>query len=247
MDELVKWRLLELEANDAFTNMAIDEALTMTVGSGRSPPTIRFYQWKPAGISLGYYQDASDVLLEADCVRRITGGAAVFHDSADLTYSVVIPEAMSSREISETYKGICSWMLSALSLLNIQASLEGNDIRVSGRKISGNAQARVHNAVLQHGTLIYSFDVEKTARLLKVEREKLMNEVTSIREHQQISFSELYERVKESFVEGKDWEVDDLSDEEQILIKELLKSKYLRKEWNLESPGKNRGPCYVKA
>jgi lipoate-protein ligase A len=79
--------------------MAIDEAILIGVGGGHSPPTLRFYGWKPAALSIGYFQKAED---EVDLhelrrrglgfVRRPTGGRAVLHDN-ELTYSVIVPES----------------------------------------------------------------------------------------------------------------------------------------------------------
>ena len=50
-----KWRLLIHEANDAATNMAIDEALLRT-----GKPTLRFYSWKPSAVSIGYFQGITE-------------------------------------------------------------------------------------------------------------------------------------------------------------------------------------------
>ena len=42
------WRLImDLEPQDAYTNMAVDEALLEGQIGGGSPPTVRFYSWRP--------------------------------------------------------------------------------------------------------------------------------------------------------------------------------------------------------
>lgn len=38
--------------------MAVDETLLNTVSSGESLPVLRFYQWDPPTVSLGYNQSA---------------------------------------------------------------------------------------------------------------------------------------------------------------------------------------------
>lgn len=75
--------------------MARDEALLQACTDDTTPPTLRFYAWRPATISLGYFQDYAEYgslpppagLLSV--VRRTTGGGAILHD-LELTYSIVI-------------------------------------------------------------------------------------------------------------------------------------------------------------
>ncbi|MDB4866581.1 MAG: octanoyltransferase [Cohnella sp.] len=83
--------------------MAIDEALLIAHQEGLTPPTLRFYGWDPATLSIGYFQRAAEeVDLErlhsrgVGFVRRPTGGRAVLH-ARELTYSIVV---------GETYPGI---------------------------------------------------------------------------------------------------------------------------------------------
>ena len=79
--------------------MAVDETLLNTVSSGECPPVLRFYQWDPPAVSLGYSQRADDHLdLEAchragvDVVRRISGGRAVLHWE-ELTYAICFAQS----------------------------------------------------------------------------------------------------------------------------------------------------------
>lgn len=89
-------RLLEVTSCTGPENMAIDEALLQLVGEGRSPPTLRFYVWTSAWISLGSGQSAADVDLHAihergwGIVRRASGGTAVLHQG-QLGYALVLP------------------------------------------------------------------------------------------------------------------------------------------------------------
>ena len=93
------WRLLMDGAADGAWNMAADEAMLAEHAQGRIPPTLRFYSWKPAAISLGYFQRAEREIdlhvcasREIDVIRRLTGGRAVLHD-AEVTYSLVVKES----------------------------------------------------------------------------------------------------------------------------------------------------------
>ena len=51
-------RLIVSPAADGAWNMAVDEALLEAAG-GASPPTLRFFTWDPACLSLGFNQKAA--------------------------------------------------------------------------------------------------------------------------------------------------------------------------------------------
>jgi lipoate-protein ligase A len=77
-------------------NMARDEALLEAVGSGEQPPTLRFYGWEPATVSLGYFQEIAEFRAQPEpirglaVVRRTTGGGAILHDQ-EVTYALAVP------------------------------------------------------------------------------------------------------------------------------------------------------------
>ena len=127
----MEWRLIKDSYHTGFMNMAIDEAIMMAHREGLVPPTIRFYQWSPPAVSLGYFQDLKKEIdvdacknLGVDIVRRPTGGKAVLHDK-ELTYSFIIREnhPLVNASILETYKKISGGMIRGLSYLGIKAEL----------------------------------------------------------------------------------------------------------------------------
>jgi len=127
----MEWRLIKDSYHTGFMNMAIDEAIMIAHREGLVPPTIRFYQWSPAAVSLGYFQDLEKEIdvdvcqdMGIDIVRRPTGGKAVLHDK-ELTYSFVIREShpLVNDSILETYKKISGGMIRGLSYLGITAEL----------------------------------------------------------------------------------------------------------------------------
>ncbi len=127
----MEWRLIKDSYHTGFMNMAIDEAIMIAHREGLVPPTIRFYQWSPPAVSLGYFQDLKKEIdvdvcknLGIDIVRRPTGGKAVLHDK-ELTYSFIIKEnhPLVNNSILETYKKISGGMIRGLSYLGIKAEL----------------------------------------------------------------------------------------------------------------------------
>jgi len=127
----MEWRLIKDSYHTGFMNMAIDEAIMIAHREGLVPPTIRFYQWSPPAVSLGYFQDLEKEIdvdvcknLGIDIVRRPTGGKAVLHDK-ELTYSFIIREShpLVNDSILETYKKISGGMIRGLFYLGIKAEL----------------------------------------------------------------------------------------------------------------------------
>jgi lipoate-protein ligase A len=248
-----QWRLLQTGFSTAFSNMAIDRAILVANSQGKVPPTVRFYGWNPPAISIGYFQSVAEEIdvkackkLGVDYVRRITGGGAVFHDK-EVTYSIVIPEAHPAipKNILKSYGRICNALLHGLKQLGIQGTYAPiNDILVDGKKISGNAQTRKVNTVLQHGTILLDVDVETMFSLLKVSNEKIKDKlisdikqrVTSI-EHivgKKIHFEEVEVALKFGFEEEFDVKLIQgiLTKEEKTLAAQFEKKCFSTTQWN---------------
>ena len=119
-------RFIDTGANDAYLNMAIDEAILHYC----KVPVLRVYGWKPEAITLGYNQNLNEINLDkckelnVDVVRRITGGKAVFHDK-EITYSFILPESTNLLpfEINESYKIIANALVIAFEKLGIKAEV----------------------------------------------------------------------------------------------------------------------------
>ncbi len=248
-----EWRLLQTGFDTAFSNMAIDRAILVENSKGKVPPTVRFYGWIPPAISLGYFQSVAEEIdinackhLGVDYVRRITGGGAVFHDK-ELTYSIVIPEAHPAipKNILQSYGRICNALLQGLKQLGIQGTYAPiNDILVDGKKISGNAQTRKANTVLQHGTILLDVDVDTMFSLLKVPNEKIKDKlirdvkqrVTSIGHiaGKRIPFEEVADALTVGF--EKEFHIElvqgILTKEEKTLALQFEKECFSTTQWN---------------
>ncbi len=127
----MNWRIINSGIATAATNMAIDEAILLAHSASNVPPTLRFYGWQPAAVSIGYFQRAmSEIDLDRckerniDVVRRLTGGRAVLHD-AELTYSIVVQEDYPEipKTITASYRYFSNGLLAGLEALGIQAKM----------------------------------------------------------------------------------------------------------------------------
>lgn len=126
------WRLLIDKTADAAWNMAADEAMLLSLASGEAPPTLRFYTWKPAAISLGYFQRADAEIDRTACarqgisvVRRLTGGRAVLHD-LEVTYSLVVREGEPyiPSGVSASYLFFSRGIVAGLARLGVTAQMQ---------------------------------------------------------------------------------------------------------------------------
>ncbi|MCM1982464.1 lipoate--protein ligase family protein [Lyngbya confervoides] len=168
--------------------MAIDHWLLDRCNQGVHPPTLRFYTWPPATVSLGYFQKQwpqawRDIRWRNQpltLVRRPTGGRAVLHHR-DLTYAVVThPESRRRRQVYET---ICEFLVLGWKRLGLEihygqarrgyhhqtncfAMATGADLVVrDGTKFIGSAQAWRQATVLQHGSMALHLDPHLTRQV----------------------------------------------------------------------------------
>jgi len=224
---LAAWRLVPFHRYPPRENMAIDEAIFREVQRSGGPPTIRLYGWLSPAVSIGHFQHVDREIDLPACrkggvtvVRRPTGGKAVYHDD-DLTYAVIARENTSifPPTILETYQVISQCLVQGLHKLGLEAilSAEGrmpgkdsldascffvpslHELLVKGRKICGSAQMRSRGAFLQQGSLLMSFNPEKTCDVTMPHGEPRARRVQALRE----KVTSLYEHLPRS-VTGED-------------------------------------------
>ncbi|MCA1058152.1 lipoate--protein ligase family protein [Rossellomorea aquimaris] len=123
------WRFIDSGNCSPSYNMALDEALLDWHSEGKIPPTIRFYGWDPATLSIGYFQKVEkEINLDAvkehglGFVRRPTGGRGVLHEH-ELTYSVIVSEDHPEmpKTVTEAYRVISEGILKGFQGLGLEA------------------------------------------------------------------------------------------------------------------------------
>jgi lipoate-protein ligase A len=178
-----RWHLIPPEPTPPLVNMALDEVLTLRVGSGERPPTLRIWGWDRSCVVLGRFQSVRNEVDEramaehnVQLVRRISGGGAMFIEpEGTITYSIFAPEEMvAGMSFPESYAFFDSWVIDALRELGVEAWYQPlNDITSTGGKIGGAAQARRGGAVLHHTTMAYQMNTSLMSKILRVGKEKL--------------------------------------------------------------------------
>ncbi|RMG75025.1 MAG: lipoate--protein ligase family protein [Nitrospirae bacterium] len=221
------WRLIDSGSEDAYLNMAIDEAIAMMVLEGNSPPTLRFYGWKGRAVTLGAFQRLSEINREyceksfIPLVRRPTGGRAILHGE-DLTYSFssLNSPPFFSENLLKTYAYISQAFLKGFMKMGVDVefkkrrergrvltgsslcfqSVSYGEITLKGKKLIGSAQKRWKRGFLQQGSLLLKTNADEMERVfLRAKGEEILKSM--------VGLFEVYpmikpEDLKSAFIKG---------------------------------------------
>jgi lipoate-protein ligase A len=202
------FRLLVTEPLDGAFNMALDEALLLGRLANAAPPTLRFFAWRPATISLGYGQPLDhriDVTaasaLGIGLVRRPTGGSAILHEGPDLelTYSVAASagDFDGASDLLETYRWIGAALAAGIRRLGAPVEMVpvqpsdptamptfcfartgSYELEIAGLKVVGSAQRRQGAGFLQHGTVMLGAAPDRLRSVFPAESDPLAGMTT---------------------------------------------------------------------
>jgi lipoate-protein ligase A len=204
----VTFRLLVTEPLDGAMNMALDEALLESRLADAAPPTLRFFAWDPATVSLGYGQAldaridvAAAAALGIGLVRRPTGGSAILHEGPDLelTYSVTARagDFEGADDLLETYRWIGRALAAGLRGLSAPVEMVpvqpsdpaamptfcfartgSYELEIDGLKVVGSAQRRQGTGFLQHGAVMLGAAPDRLRRVFPGTRDPLAGMTT---------------------------------------------------------------------
>jgi lipoate-protein ligase A len=249
-----EWRLLDdIVPRGAAMNLAVEEAVFLEKIGDRIPPTVRFWR-NNCAVVVGYSQSVeAEVNLDVctkegiEVVRRFSGGGAVYQDLGNLNYSITIGSDHSlvkGLEITQSLGSLCSGVIAALKTFGAKPVFESGDVLINNRKVSGNAQARRKNAILHHGTLLVSANLNLLSDVLNApNREGTIKGVASRKSpvtnlSDELGWQVPIEKVKEALQQGLESAFsigllnDGLSQPEKELAEKLYEEKYSKKEWN---------------
>jgi len=244
--------------------MALDEAISLSVRKGLSPPTLRLYGWEGPSVSIGLFQKISDIDLvycikkNLPVVRRPTGGRAILHGD-ELTYSFSSAnEGSFSGGLLDTYRQLGSTLKLALAMLGMDISLKNEriegrnptrsplcfkstsygELSCKGKKLVGSAQKRWKNGFLQQGSLPYVIDESTTRKIFNIPSSSdLKDAMIGLRDAvPDIDPERLKDAIRDSFERTFRIRLlySGLSPEEYHLARELEVQKYGSQEYTLQ-------------
>ena len=154
-----------------------------------------FLLWKntPAVVVGSYQNICREVHVEAlrqrgiPVVRRISGGGTVYHDLGNVNYTYIV-----CANGTVDYDAVLSPVIAALNAIGVPGRKNRTcDIAIGDLKISGNAQYRLGDCIVHHGSLLFDTDIEQMVASTTVDSYKIISKsiksvrdrVTNISEH----------------------------------------------------------------
>jgi lipoate---protein ligase len=220
------------------------EPSTLSLGYRQEPESVDWEYCKREGI---------------DVTRRQTGGGGIYHDRhADISYTIVAPAEEVPGDLMDCYALFCEPILEAFDRMGIDADFASaeqeaiyypscylRDIHpahdvvapasagADAKKISGNAQYRQRDVVIQHGSLSYDLEPERHVGTFDadIDRETFTDRVTSIREQAGIDREEAVETVADSLRDWCDATDGDWNSGELEAARDLADRKFDSKGW----------------
>lgn len=175
---------IETSSTDVYFNFALEYYFTTVKKLGE--PVFLFWQTTPT-LMVGKYQNTIEEINKkyADdhniqVVRRMSGGGTIYTDLGGWQFTFI--EYGETDEIH--FKKYISPVIHALRDLNIPAEFNGrNDLLISGRKFSGNAQYKLNGSTVHHGSLLFSTDIEQMVASTTVDEYKIISKsIKSVRD-----------------------------------------------------------------
>jgi lipoate-protein ligase A len=221
------------------------------------------FRWKPSTLSLGYRQAADTVDWEycrredIAVTRRQTGGGGIYHDhDGDISYSIVAPESAVPGDLLESYELLCAPLFAALDRMGVDAAFASDshrglydpacflreinpahDVVVDGAKISGNAQYRQRDAVIQHGSVLYAHATDRHLGVFadpETAPARYRDRVTTIREQASGDREAAVEAFETALGEWADATVGEWTAAELERAREIAEKKYESDAWTRE-------------
>jgi lipoate---protein ligase len=158
---------LNLESNDPYFNLAIEEILLtksneeyLILGINRPSVIIGKHQSAHREVNTKFVTENN-----IPVIRRISGGGTVFHDEGNLNFTFI---RQSEAGLQVDFRKYTLPVIEFLASEGVEAKFEGkNDIKVGGLKISGNAEHVHRNRVLHHGTILFSASLDVLRQALR--------------------------------------------------------------------------------
>jgi lipoate-protein ligase A len=162
-------RVLVTAETDAEANLALEEKLLLEVEADARPDTLRLWIANECIVrgpnrsgSSGWHDEELARQLGIRVYTRTTGGGSVYFDPGNLNWSFYLRRTEGFVGARKLFRACAAVIVESLRTLGIDATFAlPNRLDVAGRKISGMASRASLGAVLIHGTLLVSTDLDR--------------------------------------------------------------------------------------
>ena len=167
--------LLDLTLNSPEQNLALDECLLAEVDQNLRAPLLRLWELPSHAVVLGRSCSAEIDVNEQACrklnipvLKRCSGGGTVVLGPGCLVYSFFLPVDRQRFSIRDGIGHVLGIVEAAVREAGVESTHAGtSDLATKNYKFSGNSQKWSRHAVLHHGTILYSADLELIGQLLR--------------------------------------------------------------------------------
>ena len=183
---------IETGSTDVYYNFGLEYYFTV---EKRLPDTVFLFWRTTPTLMVGKYQNVLEEInkpyAEAHgirLVRRMSGGGTIYTDLGGWQFTFIQHRAAGEIEFSQYIDPV----IGALGEMGVSAAFNGrNDLTIQGRKFSGNAQYRLGDCIVHHGSLLFDTDIEQMVASTTVDSYKILSKsiksvrdrVTNIAEH----------------------------------------------------------------
>ncbi|WP_265108378.1 lipoate--protein ligase family protein [Halosolutus halophilus] len=194
-----------------------------------------------------------------DVTRRQTGGGGIYHDRyADISYTIVAPADEVPGDLMDCYELFCEPILEALDRMGVDAAFASveqdaiyqpscylRDINPAhdivapadagddAEKISGNAQYRQRDVVIQHGSISYALEPRAHVGVFDadIDESTFTGRVTAIRDEAGIDRDEAVETIAGALRDWCDAAESTWNDDELEAARDLADRKFGTDAW----------------
>lgn len=204
---------IETGSENVYFNFALEYYFTVEKFLGDT--VFLFWRTTPT-LMIGKYQNVLEEINTSyakahgiHLVRRMSGGGTIYTDLGGWQFTFIQHKDAKRIEFQDYIVPI----IDALRTMGIQADFNGrNDLTISGKKFSGNAQYRLANCIVHHGSLLFDTDIDQMVASTTVDEYKIRSKsiksvrdrVTNISDHLPVLITpdEFKERMVRSIMDG---------------------------------------------
>lgn len=231
---------IETDSTDVYYNFALEYYFAL---EKKLEDTVFLFWRTDPTLMIGKYQNVlEEVNMEfaknhgIHLVRRQSGGGTIYTDRGGWQFSFI----QHGNENDIEFHQYIAPVIDALADMGVSAEFNGrNDLVIGGRKFSGNAQYRLGDTTVHHGSLLFDTDIEMMVASTTVDPHKIISKsiksvrdrVTNVSEHLKYTMDvmEFKKRMIDS-VMGENGGEYILTEEDNKRIREIAKEKF--DNWN---------------
>lgn len=250
---------IETGSDDVYYNFGLEYYFTV---EKKLPDTVFLFWRTTPTLMVGKYQNVAEEINKpyADehgikLVRRMSGGGTIYTDLGGWQFTFICHGEAKEIEFGRFIAPV----IDALREMGVNAGFNGrNDLTIDGKKFSGNAQYRLGDSLVHHGSLLFDTNIEQMVASTTVDSYKIISKsiksvrdrVTNISEHLPSVMSP--EAFKESMIRhitGGTEKIYAVTPEDDRRIREIAKEKFeswesifgVNPKFNIERTGRFDG------